>query len=196
MTERLAGIHHHLTPPGQAVARCPRTNRAYEQGSGALSHEQQTENYVREAQIAADMPKEGERCVQTGREFMVGVGALPRTIQTANFFREPEMEADIPKEGQCCVQTGRPYDSSIGALPKSMQTAAFLEQLSPEQKAARQADCDALAAIEPRERPDHDCTRNFQFVDQDRDAGEACDRECSRGNEAIRGRREQFGGGV
>jgi hypothetical protein len=42
---------------GEEIQRCPRTGRAYENGSGALSHEQQTANYLREA-VRDDMPLE------------------------------------------------------------------------------------------------------------------------------------------
>jgi hypothetical protein len=70
------------------VERCPKTNREYERGSGALSHEAQTAMFVREALIAADMPKEGEVCSQTGRKFEVGSGAHPKSMQTARFLAE------------------------------------------------------------------------------------------------------------
>lgn len=70
------------------TARCPVTNRLYEVGSGALPHDQQTANYVREAQRAGDMPKDGERCVQTNRSYECGAGALPKAAQTRNFLND------------------------------------------------------------------------------------------------------------
>ena len=70
---------------GEEIQRCPRTGRAYEKGSGALSHEQQTALYVREA-VRDDMPLEGERCVQTGREFECGHGAPSKAAQTRAFL--------------------------------------------------------------------------------------------------------------
>jgi hypothetical protein len=69
--------------PGAAI--CPRTGRAYENGSGALSHAQQTANYLREA-ARDDMPLEGECCVQTGREFECGHGAPSKAVQTKAFL--------------------------------------------------------------------------------------------------------------
>jgi hypothetical protein len=73
---------------GADCARCPVTGRHFEQGSGALPHEQQTANFVRERDYVADLPKEGERCPQTGREYECGSGALTRTRQTARFLDE------------------------------------------------------------------------------------------------------------
>jgi hypothetical protein len=98
-----------LGPSKPSVQRCPITHRPYETGHGALSPAEQTANFVREAAIAADMPKAGETCPQTGRRYEIG----------------------------------------SGALPKSMQSAQFLEELPDEMKAQRQANANALAAIEP-----------------------------------------------
>jgi hypothetical protein len=77
------------------TARCPATGRLYEVGSGALSHEQQSENFIRQATASGDRPREGERCAQTGREFECGSGALPKTAQTRRFLSElpPEQQA-------------------------------------------------------------------------------------------------------
>jgi hypothetical protein len=70
------------------TARCPITNRLLEVGSGALSHEAQSANFVREAALAGDMPREGEVCLQSGRKFETGAGALTRTAQTRLFLAE------------------------------------------------------------------------------------------------------------
>lgn len=71
-----------------AHPRCDVTGRLYELGSGALSHEQQTANFVRERDFAGTPPKEGERCVQTDREYECGSGALSKERQTAVFLSE------------------------------------------------------------------------------------------------------------
>jgi hypothetical protein len=73
---------------GEGCEYCPETGRPYERGSGALSKEAQTANFVRERDRFADMPKHGERCLQTGREFECGRGALTKTRQTELFLRE------------------------------------------------------------------------------------------------------------
>jgi hypothetical protein len=80
---------------GEEIQRCPKTGRAYEVGSGALSREQQTANYVREAARAADMPRDGEQCPQTGRFYEFGSRALTKTAQTKIFLSEllPEDQA-------------------------------------------------------------------------------------------------------
>ena len=83
-------MHHHLGGPKQTVARCPVTNRPYEDGCGALSRQEQSSIFVREAEWSADMPQEGEVCPQTGRKFEIGSGALPKTLQTANFLKDSE----------------------------------------------------------------------------------------------------------
>ena len=90
----ISDLHHRLCS-GVKVERCPRTGRVFEDGSGALSREQQTANFVREAAIAADMPRDGERCSQTGRFYECGSGALPKSMQTANFIDQlpPERKA-------------------------------------------------------------------------------------------------------
>jgi hypothetical protein len=87
--------HGIIGRPTQVVERCPRTGRIYEVGSGAWSKEEQTERFLREAAIAANMPREGEHCLQTGREYMVGSGAWPRSLQTQLFPEEapPEFKA-------------------------------------------------------------------------------------------------------
>ena|ERR1700674_3262239 len=71
---------------GEEIQRCPKTGRAYEVGSGALSREQQTANYLREAARGDDMPTDGEQCAQTGRFFECGSGALSKTAQTKIFL--------------------------------------------------------------------------------------------------------------
>ncbi|KJC59900.1 hypothetical protein UP10_14485 [Bradyrhizobium sp. LTSPM299] len=68
--------------------RCKVTGRPYEVGSGALPHEQQTANFVRERGRLADMPKDGEVCAQTGRLFETGSGCLPKAAQTRTFLSE------------------------------------------------------------------------------------------------------------
>jgi hypothetical protein len=77
---------------GEEIQRCSRTGRAYEKGSGALSHAEQTANFVREAARAADMPKDSDRCEITGRFFECGSGALTKTQQSALFAREASPE--------------------------------------------------------------------------------------------------------
>jgi hypothetical protein len=74
---------------------CPETGRPYEVGSGSLPHAQQTVNFVRERDMAADMPTEGETCAQTGRPFECGSGALSKAAQTRIFLSElpPEQKA-------------------------------------------------------------------------------------------------------
>jgi hypothetical protein len=56
-------------------------------GSGALSKEAQTSNFVREERSARDMAFAGECCPTTGRPYEVGKGALTKTRQTENFKR-------------------------------------------------------------------------------------------------------------
>jgi hypothetical protein len=73
---------------GADCERCPVTGRHYEQGSGALSHEAQTANFLREAGHVADMPKSGDVCPQTGREYECGSGAHTKRAQTARFLSE------------------------------------------------------------------------------------------------------------
>jgi hypothetical protein len=70
------------------TARCPITGRLFEVGSGALPHDQQTANYVREAKRAGDMPHDGQFCPQTGRYYEFGSGALTKTAQTRIFLDE------------------------------------------------------------------------------------------------------------
>jgi hypothetical protein len=73
---------------GEEIERCSRTGRAFEKGSGALSHAEQTAMYVAQAQQAADMPRDGEQDPQTGRFFETGTGCLTKTAQTRNFLQE------------------------------------------------------------------------------------------------------------
>jgi TPR repeat protein len=77
------------------TARCPKTGRLYEAGSGALSHEQQTANYVREAAAAGDMPRDGEQCLQSGKFYETGSGCHTKAIQSRRFLNElsPEEKA-------------------------------------------------------------------------------------------------------
>jgi hypothetical protein len=95
---------------GHDAERCPETGRMFEQGSGALSREQQTANFLREAGRAADIPKEGERCVQTGREYECGSGAGPKTAQTARFLDEVS-----PAEK---AQRKEAFDALVAAIPQ------------------------------------------------------------------------------
>jgi hypothetical protein len=74
---------------------------------------------------------------------------LSKEEQTALFVRNAEIIADMARPGERCLQNGREYERGSGALPKSAQTARFLEELSPEEKALRQANFEALAAVEP-----------------------------------------------
>jgi hypothetical protein len=72
----------------KVTARCEKTARLFEVGSGALSHAEQTANFVREAARDGDLPKSGESCDRTGRPYEVGRGCLTKTAQTAAFLRE------------------------------------------------------------------------------------------------------------
>jgi hypothetical protein len=87
-----------LGGPPRAAERCPRTGRIYEDGSGALSKEEQTALFEREAAIAADMPKLGERCPQTGRPYERSIGALSKMRQTANFLAELSPAAKVQRK--------------------------------------------------------------------------------------------------
>jgi len=75
---------------GEHFERCPQTGRPFETGIGALPKAQQTANFIRDRDRAADMPKAGEVCPRTGREYEVGTGAHTRLAQTARFIREAE----------------------------------------------------------------------------------------------------------
>jgi hypothetical protein len=92
------------------TARCPKTSRLFEVGAGALPHDQQTANFVREAAREADMPKPGERCAQSGREFECGRGSLPKTAQTQQFLSElsPAQKA----------QRVEAYDALVAMIPE------------------------------------------------------------------------------
>jgi hypothetical protein len=70
------------------TARCEKTGRLFEVGSGALPHTEQTSNFLREAARDGDMPKHGEICGRTGRPYETGSGCLTKTAQTAAFLRE------------------------------------------------------------------------------------------------------------
>jgi hypothetical protein len=69
------------------TARCPKTGRLFEVGSGALPHDQQTANFVRERNHAADMPCAGE-CAPGGRAYESGRGCLTKTAQRAAWERD------------------------------------------------------------------------------------------------------------
>ena len=92
------GFDPYVLCAGEPVERCQKTGRIYARGSGALSHEQQTANFLAEVARAADMPKPGERCLQTGREFECGHGALPKSFQIANFLVELPAEAKAGRQ--------------------------------------------------------------------------------------------------
>jgi hypothetical protein len=83
-----ADFMRHVLGSREPVERCPVTNRIYERGSGALSHEEQTAMFQREVAVRADIPLPGERCAQTGRFFETGHGALPKSAQSARFLSE------------------------------------------------------------------------------------------------------------
>jgi hypothetical protein len=92
------GLDAYVLCSGEPVELCPKTGRVYERGSGALSREEQSRNFIRDAAIAADMPKPDERCLQTGRPYEVGVGARPKSFQTANFLAELPAEAKAERQ--------------------------------------------------------------------------------------------------
>jgi hypothetical protein len=92
MTEHPERLVFSLGDPN-VTARCPITGRLFEVGSGALPHEQQTANFVRQRDMKADMPTEGEICLQTGRPFECGSGALSKADQTRIFLSELPREA-------------------------------------------------------------------------------------------------------
>jgi hypothetical protein len=79
----------------QAVPRCPKTQRRYELGHGALSFEEQSAMFIRDAAIKADTPTDSgfphhirPRCPQTNREYECGPGAQTRAQQSARFLEE------------------------------------------------------------------------------------------------------------
>jgi hypothetical protein len=86
---RQGGPHkHEALVFGADAERCPTTGRFFENGSGALPRNEQTQMFLRQQAIEHDRPKEGESCPQTGRPYQCGVGALSKTQQTANFLSE------------------------------------------------------------------------------------------------------------
>jgi hypothetical protein len=101
------------------VQRCPQTGRAFEVGYGALPKDQQTANFVRERDTAADKPKQGERCPITGRLYECGWGSLTKTAQTALFVRDAH--PPTPEEKQHI---------------KAMDIANEAERLAREEQAA------------------------------------------------------------
>jgi hypothetical protein len=90
--------HGILGGPERPKPRCPVTNREFEDGSGALSHEEQTAMFVREAGLVEDLPTDGERDPQTGRLYEVGSGALPRSLQTERFLAELPPEQRVQRQ--------------------------------------------------------------------------------------------------
>jgi hypothetical protein len=94
-------------------------------------------------------PEPVERDPRSGCIYERGHGALSHAEQDLIFAREAQIAADLPREGEICSQTLRPYECGHGALPKSMQTQAFLNQLPAAAKVQRQADANALLAVEP-----------------------------------------------
>jgi len=68
------------------IVRCPKTGRLFEVGSGALPHDQQTANFIRELDRTADMPNPGE-CDPKGRQYETGAGCLTKTAQRAIWDR-------------------------------------------------------------------------------------------------------------
>jgi hypothetical protein len=75
---------------GEGCEYCAKTGRPFEQGAGALTKEQQTANFLREAAALADMPKPGEVCPQTGQAYETGSGAQTKTRQTQGFLNPPK----------------------------------------------------------------------------------------------------------
>jgi hypothetical protein len=75
---------------GHDAKRCPKTNRIYEQGSGCLSHPEQTKMFL--AEQAAEKPREGDFCPYSGQPLDCSVGALPKIVQIERLF------ADLPDE--------------------------------------------------------------------------------------------------
>jgi hypothetical protein len=123
--------------------RCSITGRLFEVGSGALSHADQSANFVREAQRAADIPKyeSDAEARQRVRREMEKLGAPTSEIAAA--------VAKTVGGPEICVQTRRPFDCSNGCLTKTAQTRQFLNDLSPAEKAQRSAAAAALQAAEP-----------------------------------------------
>jgi hypothetical protein len=101
------------------TARCPKTLRLYEVGSGALSHAEQTANFVREAARDGDIPKPGE-CDPKGRQYETGVGCLTRTAQRAIWDRNASPE-------QAKVDDAR---------ASAVETAAEVKKLATDEEAA------------------------------------------------------------
>jgi hypothetical protein len=73
---------------GDDAARDPVTGNVFEQGSGALDREVQAEQFIRDRDRLADMPREGETCSQTGRAYMCGSGTATKAVQTRHFLSE------------------------------------------------------------------------------------------------------------
>ena len=108
----MAGPHHtnaHNAIFGEGFESCPETGLPYENGSGALSKEQQTVSFLREAGRELDMPRLGECCQQTGREYECGSGALSKKAQTAIFLREASPEAKAARIAA--------FDALVAAIP-------------------------------------------------------------------------------
>jgi hypothetical protein len=80
--------HNPVAIFGEGFERDPITGRPFEVGSGALPHDQQAANFLREQNYQSDLPKMGERCAQTGREYMCGSGTPTKAVQTRHFLSE------------------------------------------------------------------------------------------------------------
>jgi hypothetical protein len=94
---------------GHDAVRDPVTGYVFEQGEHALPRAEQAAQFLRQARLADDMPKEGERCAQTGREFECGSGAHPKTVQTRLF------QSQLPPQQQASRKAA--FDALVAAEP-------------------------------------------------------------------------------
>lgn len=97
---------------GQGCEYCEITKRPFEQGIGALSHEQQTAAFVRERDYLADVPKEGEICTQTGRPYEIGSGALTKTAQSRKFINDLSPTEKAQRAEAAAALNARPAEGS------------------------------------------------------------------------------------
>jgi hypothetical protein len=107
-----------------------------------------------------------ERDPVTARIYERGSGALSHPEQSAMFQRQAAIAADIPRAGERDPQTGREFEIGAGCLPKALQVQKFLDELPPAAKAQRQADANALLAVEAAGRPDMTARTTFEAAVQ------------------------------
>lgn len=126
---------------GDGCEFCSETGRPYERGSGSLSKEQQTAQFVQDRDRASELPKyeSDVEARQRVRNEMQARGATADEIAAVLAITVGGPEK--------CVFTGREFEHGSGCLPKSIQTRQFLEELAPAEKAQRRAAAAALAEM-------------------------------------------------